>query len=715
MSVPDPDSGRPSDPGARSVRAEVVAVRWQAPEGGFAVVSALTDEGEEVTLTGTLDHVHEGELLEAGGTWSRHAKHGWRFQVSAVRSLGPSSDAALLNLLSSVRHVGPSGAAWLLKTHGPDVLEIVDRDPRSALRGVPGIGPSRIGPASRSWEHLRGRRALRLFLAEHGVEAAAASRIERAFGPEAIGLLRADPYSATEVDGVGFATADSLARALGTDQGAPERLDAGVLHALAEAGRDGHCLLPRAELERRAATLLGRDVAGRIGELVARGRLVADGDLLADPVMDGIERRLAGYARALATDAPVVRLTDAERPATHGFVPTDDQWAVVDAVLAGRLAILTGGPGTGKTATMRALVDLFRGAGRSVRLCAPTGKAARRLSEATGAPATTIHRLLGWIPDEGFEHGPDDPVTGADVLVVDEASMLSVHLADALLGAVGPRTHVLLVGDVDQLPPVGAGAVLGDLIDSGVVPTVRLTEVFRQAARSLIVRAAHAINEGAVPSTDAGADDVRDFFLVERADAEAMFAEVVSLAAERLPAHYELDPSRDVLVLAPMHKGPLGVDALNAELRARRNPDGAAIPATALRVGDRVIQTRNDHERELMNGELGVIAHHDAAQESIVFAGDDGRRISIGVDELGTLRLAYAISVHKAQGSQAPAVVVPVFRGHHIMLTRNLLYTAVTRAERVCVMVTSPGALETALHRRDAGRRHTRLARLVAA
>ncbi len=303
-----------------------------------------------------------------------------------------------------------------------------------------------------------------------------------------------------------------------------------------------------------------------------------------------------------------------------------------------------------------------------MRLCAPTGKAARRLSEATGASATTIHRLLGWIPDEGFEHGPDDPITGADVLVVDEASMLSVHLADALLGAVGPRTHVLLVGDVDQLPPVGAGAVLGDLIDSGVVPTVRLTEVFRQAARSLIVRAAHAINHGEVPATDAGPDDVRDFFLLARPDAEAMFAEVVSLAAERLPAHYDLDPSRDVLVLAPMHRGPLGVDALNTELRARRNPDGAAIPGTALRVGDRVIQTRNDHERELMNGELGVIAHHDVAAESVTFAGDDGRRIAIGVDELGTLRLAYAISVHKAQGSQAPAVVVPVFRGHHIML-----------------------------------------------
>jgi len=688
-------------------------VRWQAPEGGFAVVSAVTDDGDEVTLTGTLDHVHDGELLELRGAWRRHAKHGWRFEVAGVRSLGASSDAALLNFLSSVRYVGPSGATWLLKQHGSEVLEVVDADPRGVLREVPRIGPSRIGPAVRSWEALRGRRALRLFLAEHGVEAAAASRIERAFGPEAIELLRADPYAATEVDGVGFATADSLARALGTDPQAPERLDAGVLHVLTEAERDGHCLLPRDDVVSRAASLLGLDVGGRIDELVARGRLVADGDLLADPAMDGLERRLARYARTLATADPVLELGDAERPTGGDFVPTDAQWAVVDAVLGGRLAILTGGPGTGKTATMRALVDLVRGSGRRVRLCAPTGKAARRLSEATGAQATTIHRLLGWIPDEGFEHGPDDPVTGADVLVVDEASMLSVQLADALLGAVGGRTHVLLVGDVDQLPPVGAGAVLGDLIDSGAVPTVRLTEVFRQAARSLIVRAAHAINAGEPPVTEAGEDDVRDFFLVERLDSGAMFDEVVSLASERLPGHYALDPARDVLVLAPMHRGPLGVDALNTELRARRNPDGAPIPGTALRIGDRVIQTRNDHERELMNGELGLLAHHDVARETVTFAGDDGRRLALGVDELGTLRLAYAISVHKSQGSQAPAVVVPVFGGHQIMLTRNLLYTAVTRAEQVCVVVAQPAALRTALHRRDAGRRCTRLARLV--
>lgn len=707
------EAGAPADRSARTLRAEVLAVRWSAPEGGFAVVAALSDEGDELTLTGTLDHVHEGEALEAEGAWRRHAKHGWRFEVERVHALGPVSDAALLNVLAGVKHVGPSGAQWLLDGHGHDVLEIVDDDPRACLREVPGIGPARIGAAVRSWERLRGRRALRLFLSGHGVPGAAAARIERAFGPEAIDRLREEPYSAAGVEGVGFATADALARALGTDLLAPGRLDAGVLHALAEAGQDGNCLLPRDELTRRAAALLGADVSERIDELVARGLLVADGELLADPGMDRIERRLARRARELVDDGPALRLSKVERPVAGAFVPSDDQWAVVDSVLRSRLAILTGGPGTGKTATMRALVELLRASSRTVRLCAPTGKAARRLAEATGAQATTIHRLLGWIPGEGFERGPDDPIPGTDVLVVDEASMLSVHLADALLGAVGPRTHVLLVGDVDQLAAVGPGRVLEDLIASRAVPTVRLTEVFRQAARSLIVRAAHAINAGEQPPRQAGPGDVRDFFVITREDPAAMLEEIVTLAADRLPSHYDLDPSSDLLVLSPMHKGPVGVDALNTALRHRLNSGGAPIPGTTLRVGDRVIQTRNDHERELMNGELGVLAHHDAQRDRVSLACDDGRRMALGTDELGTLRLAHAISVHKSQGSQAPAVVVPVFRGHHVMLTRNLLYTAVTRAERVCVLVAQPGALSTALANRDTRRRHTRLARLV--
>jgi exodeoxyribonuclease V alpha subunit len=336
------------------------------------------------------------------------------------------------------------------------------------------------------------------------------------------------------------------------------------------------------------------------------------------------------------------------------------------------------------------------------------------LSELTGAEATTIHRLLEWSPGEGFLRDADDPIEGCDVLIVDEASMLSVQLAEALLGAVGPRTHVVLVGDVDQLAPVGPGRVLEDLIDAGAVPAVRLTEVFRQAARSMIVRAAHAINDGEVPAMVPRPDDVRDFFVIERDGARAIFDEVCELAATRLPKHYELDPAADVQVLAPMHKGPVGIDALNDELRARLNPDGARIEGTSLRVGDKVMQTRNSYEHDLFNGERGVLVHHDPERDRVHFAGEDGRRLTLPVDALDTLRLAYAASVHKAQGSQARAIVVPIFSGHRIMLTRNLVYTAVTRAQEVCVVVGEPSALAGAVRRTDARRRHTRLRELVA-
>jgi exodeoxyribonuclease V alpha subunit len=705
----------PFDLDQRVLSVEVAAVRWRAPDGAFAVLAGVSDEGEEVVLVGALDHVHEGESVAVEGGWQRHARHGWRFVAERTRVQEPASEQALLAYLGSVKHVGPRGAAWLLDRHGPEnVLAAIDRDPHRALHEVPGIGRARIGAAVRSWEDQGALRAVRLFLEEHGVPAAVAARIYRAYGPGAIETLRTDPYGLTELDGIGFATADALAQALGTPPDSPGRLDAGLRHALREAESDGHCHLPRAELAQRARRLLGADADDRIDELAARGKLVVDGDRIFDPSMHAAERRLAEHVRALVDDEPRVRLPRAERPTT-GFVPTDDQWSVVQAVLDHRLAILTGGPGTGKTAVMRVLVDLLHAERRTVRLCAPTGKAARRLAEITGAQATTIHRLLEFVPGEGFTRGPEDPIPGTDVLIVDEASMLSVRLAEALFGAVGPRTHVLLVGDVDQLAPVGPGRVLDDLIESGRIPVVRLTEVFRQAARSLIIRAAHAVNHGQPPPTTAGPDDVRDFFVIERTGADTIREEAVSLAAARLPAHYDLDARAEVLVVAPMHRGPAGIDALNAELRARLNPDGPPIPGTPLRVFDRCIQTKNNHERELMNGEMGVIEHHDVERDRVLLACDDGRRLTLPIGELDTMRLAHAVSVHKAQGSQAPAVVVVLHRGHHLMLTRNLVYTAITRAERVCVVVGEPAALHAALGRRDAHARHTRLSELVAA
>jgi exodeoxyribonuclease V alpha subunit len=561
-----------------------------------------------------------------------------------------------------------------------------------------------------SWEKRGGERAMRLFLDEHGVPAAAASRLVRALGPGAIEQLRTDPYSATEVEGIGFATADALARALGVPADDPARIEAGVIHALREAEDDGHCHLPRGELEYRAARFLGTEVSDEIGRLSASGRLIVDHeDRVIEPLVDAIERRLAKNIRALLDDEPRLKV-----PEERDDELTGEQWLAVRQAFETRLSILTGGPGCGKTFTMRALVDAARAQGRRVRLCAPTGKAARRLAESTGTDAMTIHRLLEWSGEEGgFTRDESDPIPGADLLVVDEASMLSLRLADALFRAVGPRTHVLLVGDADQLPPVGAGRVLDDLLESDAVPAVELTEIFRQARLSLIVRAAHAINHGEPPPTQPDGDDgLRDFFLISRDNPAALFAEAVSLAAERLPAHYGLDPASDIQVLSPMHRGPVGIEALNTELRARLNPDGEAISGTPLRVGDRVVQTVNNHELELMNGETGVLAHFDRDRDAATLATDDGRRLRMPVDALATIRLAYCMSIHKAQGSSAPAVVLVLDRAHSIMLNRELIYTGLTRAETVAVIVQHRGALNMGIQRR-AGVRYTRLASLV--
>jgi exodeoxyribonuclease V alpha subunit len=690
---------------------EVMAVRWSGDD--FAVIAALTDDGEEVTLVGPLAHVEEGEALDLGGEWKDHPRFGRQFAVERVRVKPPTSEDALLAYLASVKHVGPTGAAWLFERHGAGVLEAIDRDPGGRLGEVPGIGARRLPAAVQSWDRRGGERAMRLFLDEHGVPAAAASRLVRALGPGAIEQLRTDPYSATRVEGIGFATADELARALGVPPDDPARIEAGVVHALREAEDDGHCHLPRGELEYRAARFLGvAELSDEIGRLSAAGRLIVDDeDRVIEPLIDAMERRLARNIRALLDDEPHLKT-----PEERDDELTDEQWRAVVQAFETRLSILTGGPGTGKTTTMRALVAAVRAQGRRVRLCAPTGKAARRLSEASGADATTIHRLLEWSGEEGgFTRDESDPIPGADLLVVDEASMLSLRLADALFRAVGPRTHVILVGDADQLPPIGAGRVLDDLLDSDAVPKVELTEIFRQARRSLIVRAAHAINHGEwPPTTPENDDDLRDFFLISRDSPAELFAEAASLAAERLPAHYGLDPASDIQVLSPMHRGPVGIEALNTELRARLNPSGEPIAGTPLRVGDRVVQTVNDHELELMNGETGVLVDFDRDRDSATLATDDGRRLRMPVEALATIRLAYCMSIHKAQGSSAPAVVVVLDSSHHIMLTRNLVYTGVTRSEQVCVVVAHPRALAIALRAVQARARHTRLAELVA-
>ena len=697
------------DPGP--IAAEIVAVRWRADDGGFAVLAAVReDDGEEVVLTGPIAHLHEGDTVEVSGAWREHPKFGRQLHVVQVKVGAPATTDALLTLLESVKHVGPKGAEWLVERHGGEVLEIVDRDPGTRLREVPGIGKAKLKAAIASWQQQAGGRALRMLLAEHDVPAAVAARVHKALGGGALALLQEDPYALAKVDGIAFATADAVARALGTPADAPQRIHAALTHVLRAAEQDGHCFLPRSELLPRAARLLELP-----GEIVAaeleHAELVLDGERVLEPRMDRTEQRLAERVRDLADAPPTLDVDVPDDPPDGEHAPTATQWRAVQAAAEHRLTILTGLPGTGKTATMRALVDLLADQKRTVRLCAPTGKAAR--SEATGAEATTIHRLLEYVPGEGFARDADDPLTGVDLLVVDEASMLDVRLAAALLEAVGPRTHVLLVGDVDQLAPVGPGRVLEDLIASQIVPATKLVEVFRQAARSLIIRAAHAIDRGESPPTVAGEGDIRDFFLIERDSADRVFAEAISLATRRLPQHYDLDPVSDLQVLVPMHRGPAGIDAFNETLRAELNPDGRAVKGTPFRLGDRIMQTRNNHERQFYNGEIGVIVANDPGRGTLTLVGDDGRRLTLDNNEAGTLRLAYACSVHKMQGSQAPAIVIALARGHAPMLTRNLVYTAVTRSQTVCVVVAERGALPTALGRVDASRRNTRLVELV--
>ena len=404
----------PADMEARELSVEVMAVRWRLPDGDFAVLAGVTDDGEEVVVTGPLAHVHEGETIGVGGGWRRHAKHGWQFHAERVTIAEPVSEAALIAYLASVKHVGPRGARFLLERHGPEaVLAEIDRDPDGRLREVPGIGPARIRAAVRSWEEQGALRAVRLFLESHGVPAAVAARIYRAFGAGSIELLQSDPYAITELDGIGFATADALAQALGTPPDSPGRLDAGVVHALREAERDGHCHLPRPELEERARRMLDADVE-RPHRRARRPRAHRPRGRTRRRRRDAPRR--AAPRRQVPTSSPTaepaLRLSDPERPTDGEFVPTDAQWQAVTRVLEHRLSILTGGPGTGKTGSMRVLVDLLSAQQRTARLCAPTGKAARRLAETTGADATTIHRLLEWQPGEGFTRDAGNPIEG---------------------------------------------------------------------------------------------------------------------------------------------------------------------------------------------------------------------------------------------------------------------------------------------------------------
>jgi exodeoxyribonuclease V alpha subunit len=675
--------------------------RWASEETGFGVLDADWQD-DEIVLVGTIAHLEERERARVSGTWKEDRKYGLQVNVSLAEPLPPSGDAALTAYLVRVKHVGRARAGKLLARYGDGVLDAIDEDPVRAFRYA-GLSPKRVNEAIRSWHALRSTRALHLLLAPHGL-AWVVPRLVKEYGDRAQQIVTRRPYELVSVFGVGFATADTIARASGLPADSPARVRAGVIHVLSEAERSGSTCLPVDVLTARAAELLG------FAPTEVTDGLVVDDGYAYRPATAELEEGLAERVRSLAAAEAVL---DAPEVVDEELVPAPEQAAAVAAAFASRMSIVTGGPGTGKTATIRLICAAAEGQGASILLVAPTGRAARRMAEATGREAFTVHAALGWVPDLG----PTVDELGADLLIVDETSMANLELLVTLLDAVGPRMHVVLVGDADQLAPVGAGKPFAELVAARPVPVAELTHIFRQAAGSMIVRGAHAVRHGEAPSFVAEDGLERDLFLIERHDPAAALDEVVSLVSERLPRHYDVDPVADIQVFAPVYKGALGIDALNARLREAINPRGRPVLGGRLRIGDKLMLSgRNLHDLGLMNGTILTLLDH-LEEDEILLVAADGATIPLPEDEAPRLQLAYACSIHKGQGIELPvAVVVAHEAAGAFFLRREMLYTAMTRARRATLVVGRRAVVARAAATPDTSRRHSRLgARLSAA
>jgi exodeoxyribonuclease V alpha subunit len=710
--VSDVDTLFEVEGGSHSATVEVLRVIFKADDGSYAVLEVRDAESRDKhPLIGPIAHLNPGDRAEVSGDWQNHATYGRQLRAQRAVPRDPEDREGRIAYLTSLRHIGPARAELLVERHGEEVMAEIAANPTEVFGGLRGMTTQHVDAAVASWHESRAVRDLHVQLAPHGLAHLAAA-IHTRFGDQAMTILHEDPYRLTEVTGVGFARADKIALAGDVPPESPRRAQAAAFFVLAEAEQSGSTFLPLEELAQRAGRLLGTPadpdvLAEAPGIAIEDGDAYRKGTLASEIAVAETLRTRLGAPPHLAYEPPAVPPADEERGEGEGLAP--EQWAAVTGAFASRISVVTGGPGVGKTMCTTAIVDEAAKADLRIALCAPTGRAARRLEEATGHEAATIHRMLEWAPgsEPTFELGHPLPV---DLVVVDEASMLNLRTIEVLLDALAESTHVVFVGDADQLPPIGAGKPFGDLIASGTAPVVRLTHIWRQAAESMIITAAHEINQGRPPHLEPGPEQERDFFFIDRANPERARDTVVEVVAERTPERYGLDPIRDVQVLAPMYRGAVGIDVLNERLRERLNPDGKPAVGERFRVGDRLIQTRNAHDLGLMNGSIVFLREDDPDEEAIEVEVDEGGSLKLSYDDAEDLRLAYAISVHKAQGCEVPVVVAVCHRSHARMLTRPLVYTAVTRARRACVVVGEQAAMALAVGRDDSGNRHSGLA-----
>lgn len=713
-------------------------------ENHYTIAEFRAGDGtEKTTIVGTLPGVQCGETLHLEGEWTRHSQHGSQFKITAFKSTLPSTVYGIRKYLGSglVPGIGKVYANKIVDAFGTDTFRTLSEE-SARLRTVPGIGKKRATAIKAAWDDQKAFRELYIFLQTYGVTTAQCVKLNKAFGAQAKTVLTTEPYrAAREIDGIGFKTADRIAINLGFANDAPPRLDAGLIYAMETLQEEGHTAIREGDLIAHAAELLETTterLEARIGALLENRSLVRHwpddspqplpgSGFIQLPVLNRAETKIAAVVQritAVPSGLPPIKIEAAvnwaQEKAEIEFAAK--QADAIRTALASKMSILTGGPGTGKTTILRALVDILRAKKVKLHLAAPTGRAAQRLAETTGGFASTIHRLLKFDPAKGHFTTNEDHPLSTDYLVVDEASMLDTRLASALLQAVPAKAHLLLVGDTDQLPSVGAGNVLQDLIATGQVPVTRLDVIHRQKGQSGIVTTAHAINSGdpSMPPSQAEIDAIpawSDLNFIPVESQEDCVRQVVELCRHAIPrAHRWVKPSRDIQVLAPMHRGTAGVANFNARLQDALNPTqtGVKFAGGEFRAGDKIIQLRNNYDKGLFNGDIGTITTVDPKANTLT-ADFDGESHEFERGEFGNLALAYAISIHKSQGSEYPVVVIPLMKAHFMMLQRNLLYTAITRGKKKVYLVGEPAAYGMAVRNHEAKVRSTHLKQKVLA